>query len=71
MKLEQLKKNKKTVAIIAGIIAFSVLLYVVMNPEKTEDVQVSPDKLVQFDGSELEEKKDGKPTACHPSYIKT
>ncbi|MCH4179258.1 MAG: LPS export ABC transporter periplasmic protein LptC [Megasphaera sp.] len=60
MKLEQLKKNKKTVAIIAGIIAFSVLLYVVMNPEKTEDVQVSPDKLVQFDGSELEEKKDGK-----------
>lgn len=60
MKLEQLKKNKKTLIAVAAVIAFSVLLYIIMNPEKTEDPQVDPDKLVQFDGSELEEKKDGK-----------
>ncbi|MCH4166228.1 MAG: LPS export ABC transporter periplasmic protein LptC [Megasphaera sp.] len=60
MILEHLKNNKKTLIISAAVIAFAVLLYIAMNPEKTDDMPVSPDKLVQFDGSELEEKKDGK-----------
>ena len=35
------------------------MLYVFMHPQKTEDPMVSPDKLVEFEGTELEEKKEG------------
>ena len=47
------------IAVIA-VVGFAVMLYVFMNPNTSEDTMVSPDKLVEFEGSELEEKQEGK-----------
>ena len=57
---EKLKKNKISLIAVIAVIGFAVMLYVFMNPNTSEDTMVSPDKLVEFDGSELEEKQDGK-----------
>lgn len=59
MMIERIKKNKLT--IIGGIvvIGFAALLYEFMHPETTPDAPVNPDKLVEFNGTELEESKDG------------
>lgn len=56
---EKLKKNKISIIAAVVVIAFAVMLYVFMHPQKTEDPMVSPDKLVEFEGTELEEKKEG------------
>lgn len=57
---ETLKRNKITLAVIVIVAAFAVMLYVFMHPETTPDQEVSPDKLVEFNGSEIEEKQNGK-----------
>lgn len=56
---EKLKKNKISIIAVIAVIGFAVMLYSFMHPQKTEDPMVSPDKLVEFEGTELEEKKDG------------
>ena len=43
---EKLKKNKISIIAAVVVIAFAVMLYVFMHPQKTEDPMVSPDKLV-------------------------
>lgn len=60
MTIKQLQKHKLTIIGAAVVIGLSALLYTFMNPEKTPEQQVSPDKLVEFSSSELEEEKDGK-----------
>jgi lipopolysaccharide export system protein LptC len=57
--IQQLKKHKAMLAGLTLLIAFAVLLYWFMNPGKTPDQEVNPDRLVEFEGSELEESKDG------------
>lgn len=54
---EKLKKNKISLIAVIAVIGFAVMLYVFMNPNTSEDTMVSPDKLVEFDGSELEENR--------------
>lgn len=57
--LKQLQKNKLTLIGALVVIGFAAMLYVFMHPEKTPDAPVNTDKLVQFEGTELEETKDG------------
>ena len=60
MIVEKLKKNKLSLIAVIAVVGFAVMLYVFMNPNTSEDTMVSPDKLVEFEGSELEEKQEGK-----------
>ena len=48
---EKLKKNKISLIAVIAVIGFAVMLYVFMNPNTSEDTMVSPDKLVEFDGT--------------------
>ncbi|WP_301859845.1 LPS export ABC transporter periplasmic protein LptC [uncultured Megasphaera sp.] len=59
MMVETLKKNKITIIGAAAVLAFSAFLYFLLNQPVSAPPVVSPDKLVEFEGSELEEKKDG------------
>lgn len=61
MLIERIKKNKITIIGFMIVLGFAVLLYVFMHPKTTPDAPVSPDKLVEFNGTELEETKDGVP----------
>ena len=61
--LQQLKKNKIVVIVAAVLVAFSISLYYLFtdNAAKIEErQQVSDDRLVEFNGSDIEEMKDGK-----------
>lgn len=57
--IEQLKKNKITIIVTLVVVGFAAMLYSFMNPEKTSEPDVATDKLVEFNGTELEESKDG------------
>lgn len=57
--LDRLKKNKRTFITGLVVIAFGIMLYSFMNPKKTPDPPVNTEKLVQFEGTKLEETKDG------------
>lgn len=60
MKLQdRLKKNKRNLMGIVVVIAFAAMLYSFMNPTKTPDPPVNTEKMVQFEGTKLEETKDG------------
>lgn len=60
MMIERIKKNKITIIGFIAVLGFAVLLYTFMHPKTTPDAPVNPDKLVEFNGTELEESKDGK-----------
>lgn len=57
--LEAVKKYKLTIIGLVVVIGFAWMLYIFMHPEKTPDPPVNPEKLIQFEGSKLEETKDG------------
>lgn len=60
MKRQTLQKHKWAIIGSIAVAGFSFMLYSFMNPEKTPDTPARPEKLVQFDGTELEEKQNGK-----------
>lgn len=61
MTIDQLKKNKLKIAGAGAVIVFAVLLYAFLDePARQEQEQAKPDHLVEFEGSELVENKDGK-----------
>ncbi len=60
MTIRQLKKNKKTILALAVIAGFAILLYHLLNAPAAAPEQVSPDKLVEFEGTHLVEYRDGK-----------
>lgn len=60
MFVQKLKDHKLTIIGIIVVVGFACMLYSFMNPTKTPDAPPNPEKLIQFEGTELEEKKDGK-----------
>ncbi len=62
MKTDKLKKNKTPLIVAIVIILFSIALYVSFkdHDEQNEQLSQKTDRLVEFNGSQLEEKKDGK-----------
>lgn len=60
MTIAQLKQNKVKIIGAAVVIAFAVLLYSLMDQPVAQPDDVKPDNLVEFEGSELTENKDGK-----------
>lgn len=58
--LAKLKRNRVTLAVVIVIAIFAAMLYMFMHPETTPDQEPSQDKLVEFQGSEVEEKQNGK-----------
>lgn len=61
MNMGILKKNKITFLVCAAVLCFGGLLYWIMDTQPQADQEeVNPEKLVEFQGSNLEEKKDGK-----------
>lgn len=60
MMIERIKKNKLTIIGFMVVLGFAALLYTFMHPDTTPDTPVNTDKLVEFNGTELEESKDGK-----------
>lgn len=61
MILQKLEKNKIAIAAVVIVAAFAALLYWILKDQNTDQEQKPPtDNLVEFEGSHLEEKKDGK-----------
>lgn len=60
--LRILEKNKIVVAVAAVILLFAGTLYYILSDHaaQTEGKPVNPDKLVEFNGSQVEEKDNGK-----------
>ncbi len=61
MSIEQLKKNKVKFIGLAAVVVFAVFLYTFLDePAKQEEAKINTDYLVEFEGSELVENKNGK-----------
>lgn len=60
--LRTLKNNKITLLVLAVILIFAGALYFILKDQDTKDSEkaVNQDRLVEFNGSEIEERKDGK-----------
>ena len=61
MMMHKLKHNKITIGVCIIIVLFAGVLYWILSSQDQEDSeQKKNDNLVEFEGSTLEEKKDGK-----------
>ena len=60
MTIQQIKQNKAKIAGAVAVLAFIVLLFVLLREPTPQEQQIKTDNLIEFEGSELAENKDGK-----------